>query len=176
MGNSWSSCHSLVLLFLRITVTKIFLFLLISPTFLERTSFITALPSAVSVSPGKNVTFHCRFHVHEKDKAFYDGVTVGVLQRGGISLTLMTVASNRNIIINPELAEEGPEYNQRVHALLSTNKTNNNTSIISVVLTDVNESHEKSYGCNMHFGPYREPVVSSVSIDVEGKNQSGARW
>ena len=165
----------MVLLFLRITVTKIFLFLLISPTFLERTSFITALPSAVSVSPGKNVTFHCRFHVHEKDKAFYDGVTVGVLQRGGISLTLMTVASNRNIIINPELAEEGPEYNQRVHALLSTNKTNNDTSIISVVLSDVNESHEKSYGCSVYFGPYREPVVSSVSIDVEGKNQSGAR-
>ena len=165
----------MVLLFLRITVTKIFLFLLISPTFLERTSFITALPSAVSVSTGKNVTFHCRFHVHEKDKAFYDGVTVGVLQRGGISLTLMTVASNRNIIINPELAEEGPEYNQRVHALLSTNKTNNDTSIISVVLSDVNESHEKSYACSMYFGPYKEPVVSSVSIDVEGKNQSGAR-
>ena len=86
-GNNWSFCHSLVPLFLRITVTKIFLLsLLISSTFLERTSFITALPSApVSVSPGKNVTFHCQFHVHEKDKAFYEGVTVGVLQSWLIS-------------------------------------------------------------------------------------------
>ena len=56
---------------------------------------ITALLSApVSVSLGKNFTFQCQFHVHEKDQAFYEGVTVGVLQRGGISLTLMTVASN----------------------------------------------------------------------------------
>ena len=148
--------------------------LLISSMFSERTSFITALPSApISISPGKNVTFHCQFHVHEKDKAFYEGVTVGVWQRGGILLTLMTVASNRNVIINPKLAEEGPEYTDRLHALLSTNKTNNNTSIISVVLTDVNESHEKSYGCNMYFGPYKEPVGSSVSVVVQGENQSG---
>ena len=85
----------------------------------------------------------------------------------------MTVTSNRNIIINPKLEEEGPEYNDRVHALLSTNKTNNYTSIISVVLTDVNESHQKSYGCSLYFGPYKEPVGSSVGIDVQGKNQSG---
>ena len=137
-------------------------------------SFIRALPSVpISVSPGQNVTFYCQFHVHENDKAFYEGVTVGVWQRGGISLTLMTVTSNSNIIINPNLQEEGPEYTDRVHALLSTNKTNNNTSVISVVLTEVSESHEKSYGCTMYFGPYKEPVGSSVTIDVQGKNQSG---
>lgn len=162
------------MLYLRITVTKTFLFLLVFSTFSERTSFITALPSVpISVSPGKNVTFHCQFHVHEKDKAFYEGVTVGVWQRGGIQITLMTVTSNRDIIINPKLDEEGPEYNDRVHALLSTNKTYNITSTISVVLTDVNDSHERSYGCSMYFGPYKEPIGSSVSIDVQGKNQSG---
>ena len=85
----------------------------------------------------------------------------------------MTVTSNRNVIINPKMEEEGPEYNDRFHALLSPNETNNNTSIISVVLTDVNESHEKAYGCSMYFGPYKESVGSSVSIDVQGKNQSG---
>lgn len=73
--------------------------------------------------------------------------------------------------MNPKLDEEGPEYNQRIHAHLSTNKTNNNTSIISVVLADVKESHERSYGCSMYFGPYKEPTGSSVSIDVQGKNQ-----
>jgi len=148
--------------------------LLISSTFSERTSFVTALPSVpISVSPGKNATFHCQFHVHEKDKALYGGITVGVWQRGGISITLMTVTSNGNITINPKLEEEGPEYNDRVHALLFTNKTNIDTSIISVLLTEVNESHEKSYGCSMYFGPYKEPVGSSVSIDLQGKNQSG---
>ena len=127
----------------------------------------------ISVSPSKNVTFHCQFHVHEKDKAFYEGVTVGVWQRGGIQLTLMTSTSNIDIIINPKLDEEGPEYNDRVHALLSTNKTYNNTSTISVVLIDVNDSHERSYGCSMYFGPHKEPIGSSVSINVQGKNQSG---
>ena len=76
--------------------------------------------------------------------------------------------------MNPKLAEEGPEYTDSVHALLSTNKTYNDTSIISVVLSDVNESHENSYGCSMYFGPYKEVVVSPrpVSILVQGKNQS----
>ena len=124
----------------------------------------------ISTRPVKNVTFHCQFHVHEKDEAFYEGVTVGVWQRGRVALTLITVTSKRNVIINPKLHEEGPEYNDRVHALLSANKTNINTSIISVELTDVNESHERSYGCSMHFGPYKEPIGSSVSIDVQGKS------
>ena len=84
----------------------------------------------------------------------------------------MTVTSNSNIIINPNLEDEGPEYTDRVHTLLSTNKTNN-ISVISVVLTEVSKSHENSYGCTMYFGPHKEPVGSSVTIDVQGKNQSG---
>ena len=46
--------------------------------------------------------------------------------------------------MNPELDEEGPAHSQRVHAHLSTNKTNSDTSVISVVLADVQESHERS--------------------------------
>ena len=84
----------------------------------------------------------------------------------------MTVTSKGDIIMNPKLDSEGPEYSQRVHAHLSTNKTDSDTSLISVVLTDVKETHERSYGCSMYFGPYKEPIGSSVSIDVQGKNQS----
>ncbi|XP_078379886.1 uncharacterized protein LOC144662814 isoform X1 [Oculina patagonica] len=140
-----------------------------------KTSFVTTLPSLpISVSLGKNATFYCQFHVHEKDKAFYEGVTVGVWERGAIILTLMTVTRKGDIIINPKLDKEGPEYSQRVHAHLSTNKSDSDTSILSVVLADVQESHKRSYGCSMYFGPYKEPIGSSVSIDVQDFNSNNS--
>ena len=84
----------------------------------------------------------------------------------------MTVTSKGDIILNPKLDKEGPEYRERVHARLSTNKTNSDASIISVVLADVKESLERSYGCSMDFGPYKETIGSSVIIEVLGKIQS----
>ena len=130
---------------------------------------ITALPLLLKpTKQDKNVTFHCEFHVDEDDRALFDGVAVGVWERGEISLTLMTVTSNYNIVINPKLYQEGPEYNQRVYGYLSTNNTNNATRL-TVELKDVTESGDRSYGCSMYFGPFREPLGSSLSIDVEGK-------
>ena len=131
-------------------------------------SIIKALPS-LPATPGKTATFHCEFHVREEDKALYEGVTVGIWQRGGIYLTLLTVTNEHNIVINPKLDTEGPEYIHRVHGYLSTNKTNN-FSKVSVELTDVKESDERSYGCSMYFGPFREPLGASVTIDVQGKS------
>ena len=130
---------------------------------------ITALPLQLKpTKQDKNVTFHCEFHVDEDDRALFDGVAVGVWERGEISLTLMTVTSSYNIVINPKLYQEGPEYNQRVYGYLSTNNTNNATRL-TVELADVTESGDRSYGCSMYFGPFREPLGSSLSIDVEGK-------
>ena len=138
-------------------------------TFPEISSMITALPSLpIRATAGKSATFHCQFHVRKTDKALYEGITVGVWKRGGISLTLMTVTNEDNIAMNPKLDEEGPEYVQRVRGHLSTNKTNNASTIL-VELADVKESDERSYGCSMHFGPFREPLGASVSIDVLGK-------
>ena len=131
-------------------------------------SIIKALPS-LPVTPGKTATFHCEFHVREEDKALYEGVTVGIWQRGGIYLTLLTVTNEHNIVINPKLDTEGPEYIHRVHGYLSTNKTSN-FSKVSVELTDVKESDERSYGCSMYFGPFREPLGASVTMDVQGKS------
>ncbi|KAJ7381384.1 hypothetical protein OS493_001518 [Desmophyllum pertusum] len=140
----------------------------------ERSSLITALPSLpISVRPGENATFRCEFHVLEKDKGHYAGVAVGIWGKGGITLTLMTVTSEGDVIMNPKLDEEGPEYIQRVHAQLSSNKTDSDTqSILSVVLADVTESHERSYGCSMFFGPFREPIGSFVSLDVQDLSNS----
>ena len=139
----------------------------------EKASFVKALPSLpISVRPGENATFRCEFHVRVQDKSHYDGVTVGVWELGGIVLTLMTVTSKGDIIVNPKLHEEGPEYVQRIHVHLSTNYTNDDVSVMSVVLTDVKESFERSYGCNMHFGPFKEPLGSSVSLEVQGRSQS----
>ena len=132
-------------------------------------SMITALPLLLKPTrQEKNVTFHCEFYVGEDDEALFDGVAVGVWGRCEISLTLMTVTSNYNIVINPKLYQEGPEYNQKVYGYLSTNNTNN-ASRITVELADVTESSDRSYGCSMYFGPFREPLGSSLSIDVEGK-------
>ena len=132
-------------------------------------SMITALPLLLKPTrQEKNATFHCEFYVGEDDEALFDGVAVGVWERCEISLTLMTVTSNYNIVINPKLYQEGPEYNQKVYGYLSTNNTNN-ASRITVELADVTESSDRSYGCSMYFGPFREPLGSSLSIDVEGK-------
>ena len=131
-------------------------------------SIIKALPSPPA-PPGKTATFHCEFHVREEDKALYEGVAVGIWQRGGIYLTLLTVTNEHNIVINPKLDIEGPEYIQRVHGYLSTNKINN-FSKISVELTDIKEYDERTYGCSMYLGPFREPLGASVTIDVQGKS------
>ena len=66
----------------------------------ERTSFVTALPFLpVSVSPGKNATFHCELHVREEDNPFCEGVTARVWERGGIKLTFMSVTDKGDIIV-----------------------------------------------------------------------------
>lgn len=133
---------------------------------------ITALPSALQSLPirarkGKNLTFHCEFRVAAEDEALYEGIAVGVWERGEIALTLMTVTKEYSIVMNPKLYKEGPEYSQRVRAHLSTNNSSN-TSKVLVELAEVKESDERSYGCSMYFGPFREPLGSSVSVHVEG--------
>ena len=79
----------------------------------------------------------------------------------------MTVTKEYSIVMNPKLYKEGPEYSQRVRAHLSTNNSSN-TSKVLVELAEVKESDERSYGCSMYFGPFREPLGSSVSVYVEG--------
>ena len=128
-------------------------------------SMITALP--IRARKGKNLTFHCEFRVAPEDEAQYEGIAVGVWERGEIALTLMTVTKENSIFMNPNLYEQGPEYSQRVRAHLSTNSTSN-TLKISVELAEVKESDERYYGCSMYFGPFREPL-GSFSVDVEGK-------
>ena len=131
---------------------------------------MTAFPSLpIPATPGQNVTFHCEFHLHETDQDLYEGVAVGVWERGGISLTLMTVTSDKRIVVNPKLIEEGPEYVDRIYGHLSTNETRNDSSVISVELADVKKSDERSYGCIMYLGPFREPLGTSVAIDVQGR-------
>lgn len=142
----------------------------------DTSSMITALPSALQSLPirarkGKNLTFHCEFRVAAEDEALYEGIAVGVWERGEIALTLMTVTKEYSIVMNPKLYKEGPEYSQRVRAHLSTNNSSN-TSKVLVELAEVKESDERSYGCSMYFGPFREPLGSSVSVYVEGTNSS----
>ena len=72
--------------------------------------------------------------------------------------------------MNPKLDQEAPGYNGRVHATYRTNSTSN-TSMILVVLTHVQESDERTYGCSISFGAFKEPIGSSVRIDMQGKNQ-----
>lgn len=130
---------------------------------------ITALPSSpLSVEPGRNASFHCEFHVGEADKSVYDGVTVGIWERGGIYLTLLTVTINQTLITNPKLDQEVPQYRGRVYAKTWTNKTSN-TSVMSVEIEDIKESDGRSYGCSMYFGPFGEPLGASVTIDVLGR-------
>lgn len=129
---------------------------------------VIAFPSLpIRARKDKNLTFHCEFHVAAEDEELYEGVAVGVWERGEIALTLMTVTKEYSIVMNPKLYEEGPEYSQRVRAHLSTNNTSN-TSKVLVELAEVKESDERSYGCSMYFGPFREPLGSSVSVYVEG--------
>ena len=70
--------------------------------------------------------------------------------------------------MNPKLHQEAPEYHERVHTSYHSNRTSN-TSVISVVLADVEVSDTRSYGCSMDFGPFKEPVGTYVKIEVEGK-------
>ena len=133
----------------------------------EGTSAITAaLSPPLSVAPGENTSFQCEFHLGEEDKGVYDGVTVGIWERGGIYLTLLTLTRNEIIIINPKLDQEVPEYQGRVHAKALSNKTSN-TSVMSVEIKDVRESDRRSFGCSMYFGPYRGLLGASVQIDVK---------
>ena len=139
--------------------------------FTARKSTITAaLSPPLSVASGGNASFYCEFRVGEDDKSLYDAVTVGLWEVGGIYRTLSTLTRHDSIITNPKLYQEAPEYHERVYASYLSNKTSN-TSVISVVLDDVNVYHARSYGCSMDFGPFKEPVGTYVRIEVQGKIQ-----
>ena len=134
-------------------------------------SAITAAPSPpLSAAPGANASFQCEFRVGELDKSVYDGITVGIWERGGIYLTLLTVTKHEALIVNPKLDQEVPEYRGRVHAKTWANRTSN-TSMMSVEIEDVRESDRRSYGCSMYFGPFKESLGASARIGVQGMKQ-----
>ena len=96
----------------------------------------------------------------------YDGVAVGIWERGGIHLTLLTLTRNETIIINPKLDQEVPEYQGRVYAKTWSNKTSN-TSMMSVEIKDVRESDRRSFGCSMYFGPYKGSLGAYLQTHVK---------
>ena len=102
----------------------------------------------------------------DEDKLVYDGVAVGIWERGGIYLTLLTLTRNETIIINPKLDQEVPEYQGRVHAKTWFNKTSN-TSMMSVKIKDVRESDRRSFGCTMYFGPYKGSLGAYLQTHVK---------
>lgn len=136
--------------------------------FTARSSITAALSPPLSVTPGGNASFYCEFYIDEVDKSLYDTVTVGLWELGSVYRTLSTLTKHSNLIMNPKLHQEAPEYHERVHASYLSNKTSN-TSVISVVLLNVEVSDARSYGCSMDFGPFKEPVGTSVRIEVQGK-------
>ena len=134
-------------------------------------SAITAAPSPpLSAAPGANAPFQCEFRVGEEDKSVYDGITVGIWERGGIDLTLLTLTRNETLIVNPKLGQEVPGYRGRVHAKTWANRTSN-TSMMSVEIENVTESDRRSYGCSMYFGPFKKSLGASVRIGVQGMKQ-----
>ena len=71
--------------------------------------------------------------------------------------------------MNPKLDQEATDYYGRNYASFLANKTSN-TLIISVVLAQAKKTDERSYGCSMCFGPFKEPITSCVRINVQGKH------
>ena len=134
----------------------------------KRSSITAALSPPLSIASGGNASFYCEFYVGDIDKSLYDAVTVGLWELGDIYRTLSTLTKHNSIIMNPKLHHEAPEYNERVNVSYLSNTTSN-TSVISVVLADVELSDARSYGCSMDFGPFKEPVGTYVKIEVQGK-------
>ena len=148
------------------TQTQLLLKLAFLNTEEGKSAITAALSPPLSVTPGKNTSFQCEFHVGEEDKGVYEGVTVGIWERGAIFLTLLTLTTNETIVINPKLDQEVPEYQGRVHAKALSNKTSN-TSVMSVEIKDVRESDRRSFGCSMYFGPFKGSLGAYVHIDVK---------
>ena len=122
----------------------------------------------LSVQPGSNASFQCQFYVGEADEPVFDYVTVGLWERGGISLTLLTLTKRGNVIVNPKLNKEAPLYAGRVHGRQWKNTTTN-TSGITVKIEHVEESDEGFYGCSIFFGAFKGELGESVKIDVQGR-------
>ena len=131
-------------------------------------SAITASPSSpLSVTPGGNMSFQCEFHVGDKDKVVYDGITVGIWERGGILLSLLTLTKNETLIMNPKLDQEVPAYHGRVFAKTWSNRTTN-TSVMTIEINNIRESDRTCYGCSMYFGPFRGLLGAAVRLDIQG--------
>lgn len=122
----------------------------------------------LSVQPGSNASFQCQFYVGEADESVFDYVTVGLWERGGISVTLLTLTKRGNVIVNPKLNKEAPLYAGRVHGRQWKNTTTN-TSGITVKIKHVEESDEGFYGCSIFFGAFKGVLGESVKIDVQGR-------
>lgn len=141
----------------------------------ERTSAMTTVWSPpLSVQPGSNASFQCQFYVGEADEPVFDYVTVGLWERGGISLTLLTLTKRGNVIVNPKLNKEAPLYAGRVHWRQWKNTTTN-TSGITVKIEHVEESDEGFYGCSIFFGAFKGELGESVKIDVQDTNTNYKR-
>ena len=113
------------------------------------------------------MSFQCEFHVGHKDKVVYDGITVGIWERGGILLTLLTLTKNETLIMNPKLDQEVPAYHGRVFAKTWSNRTTK-ASVMTIEINNIRESDRTCYGCGMYFGPFQELLGAAVRLDIQG--------
>ena len=113
---------------------------------------------------GSNVLFQWNLKGNLTSQPDFKGVVFGVWRNGYLATYLTTVTKNEQVIQNPHLKKEAPQFFGRVQWRGDLSK--------SLAVFQISAKDQMDYGLLLNFGPYRNSPSDSVSLKVEGKQST----
>ena len=116
---------------------------------------------------GSDVLFQWNLKENLTSQHDFKGVVFGIWRNGYLATYLTTVTRNEQVIPNPDLKEEAPQFVGRVQWRGDLSK-----SLAVFQISAVSSKDQMDYGLLLNFGPYRNSPSGSVSFKVEGKQST----
>ena len=113
---------------------------------------------------GSTATFQWTVSENLTSRPDFEGLVFGLWKNGYLATYITTVTKNEQIIPNPGLKDEAPQFDGRVQWTGDLSKF-----LAAFQISHVSSEDQMDYGIVLNFGPYTDAPSDSVSLEVKGK-------
>ena len=124
-------------------------------------------PDPVIAFEGSDVLFQWNLRENLTTQPDFEGLVFGIWRNGYLATYFTTVTRNEQVIPNPGLRDEAPQFDGRVQWRGDLSK-----SLVAFQISAVSFKDQMDYGLLLNFGPHRNSPSDSVSLKVEGKQSN----
>ena len=116
---------------------------------------------------GSDVLFQWNLTENLTTPPDFEGLVFGIWRDGYLATYFTTVTKNEQVIPNPDLKDEAPQFDGRVQWRGDLSKSH-----VVFQMSAVSFKDQMDYGLLLNFGPYGNSLSDSVRLKVEGKKST----